>query len=43
MKYMRARPAGADRPVAYTGKRYHDPSGVTAARYLDSPDGVAWR
>lgn len=33
MKYMRA-----ERPVAYTGERHHDPSGVTA-----SPDRVAWR
>jgi 2-keto-4-pentenoate hydratase/2-oxohepta-3-ene-1,7-dioic acid hydratase in catechol pathway len=30
MKYMRVGPAGAERPVAYTGERYYDLSGVTA-------------
>ncbi|MEV5707234.1 fumarylacetoacetate hydrolase family protein [Actinoallomurus sp. NPDC052274] len=30
MKYMRVGPIGAERPVAHTGERYHDLSGVTA-------------
>jgi hypothetical protein len=30
MKYMRVGPVGAERPVAYTGERHYDLSGVTA-------------